>query len=69
LPAYFGTSANAKLPSYDGTELNPIGGHYWKRAQPYRAQIEAKETIFNAGGTSKLRLDCRLLLNSPKEIT
>lgn len=69
LPSYFGTSANAKLATYTGTEVDLLGGHYWKRAKSYRAQIEAKEMIFNAGGTSRLKLDCRLLLNSPKEVT
>lgn len=68
LPSYFGTSANAKLPSYTGTDVELISGHYWKRAKRYRAQIEAKEMIFNPGGISRLRLDCRLLTNS-KEAT
>lgn len=69
LPAYFGSSANAKLPTYTGTDVEATSGHYFKRAVRYRAQIEAKEFIFNAGGISRLRLDCRLLTNYPREVT
>lgn len=64
LPAFYGTSAKARLPTYDGEEVDLIGGHYWKRAQRYRAQIESKEIVFNPGGISMLRLGCRLLTNS-----
>lgn len=64
LPAYFGTSPAAKLPTYDGQEVDIIQGHYWKRAQPYRAQIEARQIDFNVDGYPLLRLTARLLTNT-----
>lgn len=69
LPAYFGTTSNAKLPTYNNTETPISQGHYWKRAQSYRMQIEAKEMAFNIDGYPTLRLTCRVLDNYPKDPT
>lgn len=69
VPAYFGTSANASLPNYEGAEVDLMQGEYWKRAQRYRAQIEARQIEFNFGSVPLLRLTCRLLLNSPNDPT
>lgn len=62
LPAYFGTSANAKLPFYDGDEVDVMLGDYMKRFQRYRAQVEGRTIEFNIGGFPILKLNCRLLL-------
>lgn len=71
LPAHFGTSPNANLPysttSADVADL--LQGHKWRRAKPYRAQIESRLLDWNNDGFPKLRLRCRLLLNYPYDPT
>lgn len=64
LPAYFGTSPDARNPTYGGNDADLYRGLYAKRAVSYRAQIEAREVVFEAGGFPKLRLTARLLINS-----
>lgn len=41
LPAFYGTSPNAKLPSVDGEEIDPTGGYTLTRAERYDALVEA----------------------------
>lgn len=69
LPAYFGTSSDAHNPTYTGTEVDMRDNLYWKRAQRYRAQIESRVMNFNLGGFPTLRIEARLLLNSPNDPT
>lgn len=64
LPAFFGTSSNAKMPTYNGADTDPGDGMYLKRANRYRAQIEAREIRFSPGEYPTLLLTARLLINS-----
>lgn len=64
LPAYFGTSSDPRDPSYGGSDADLYRGLYAKRAVSYRAQIEAREILFDTGGYPKLRLTARLLINT-----
>lgn len=68
LPAYFGTSPAAKCATYAGTEAPPTPKTDLVRAQPYRAQVEGRETDLNLGGIPRLRLTC-LLLTNPNDPT
>lgn len=63
LPAYFGTSSNATLPFYSGSAVDINEGNYWKRAKPYRAQIEGREIFFDRDNIPKIRFTARLLIN------
>jgi len=63
LPAYFGTSQNASLPTYTGIPVDLLMGDYLKRAKPYRAQIEGREVTFDSNSIAKIRFTARLLLN------
>ena len=68
LPAFFGTSYNAKLPSYDGGVIAQ-GGMYEKRAKRYRAQIEARQIVYRKEHPALMQIVCRLLLNAPYDPT
>jgi hypothetical protein len=63
LPTFFGSASNAALPTYTGTEVEVLQGHYLKRAVQYRAQIESRKIVFDNEQVPKLRLGVRLLLN------
>lgn len=69
LPAFYGTSPNAHLPTFAGTETDLLGGNYLARAKPYRGQIEEKALIFRKGAAPRLRLTCHLLTDSPQDPT
>lgn len=69
LPAFFGTTAMAKAAHYEGDPADVLSGHYLSRAQRHRAQIEAKQFDYNAGGAPEIRLTCRLLTNYPTDPT
>lgn len=69
LPSHFGTSSNAKLPTIDGTEELITEGYYFKRAKPYRVQIESRTINFNLGGFPTVTLEARLLDNYPDDPT
>ena len=62
--AFFGTSACARVPHYQGTPLpNFWNGSPAKRAQRYRAQIEGREVALGDDGAPTLELTVRLLLS------
>lgn len=61
LPARKGTAPKARFPTYNGTEVDPIGGNVWRRAQRYRAQIISREINFQQGERPTLILECRLI--------
>ncbi len=69
LPAYYGSSSNARLPYYNGAVTDLLAGQYWKRGKRYRAQIEGRVLNYNIGGFPTMRLNCRLLLNFPIDPT
>lgn len=61
MPAYLGTSSAPHLPYYSGADQTLTDVYYWKRAQPYRAQVEAREIIFDVESFPRIRLTTRLL--------
>lgn len=63
LPAYLGTSSNAKNPTYTGLEVDILPTGYLKRANAYRAQVESKLISFQGDNHPTMRLTCRLLIN------
>lgn len=69
LPAFFGSSASARYPHFEGTDIDLVGGRYWKRSQRYRAQIESRSFRAGKDGYPLVKLECRLLLNSPLDPT
>ena len=69
LPSYYGTSANAELPTYGGARVEITQGQYWKRAERYRAQVEAREIQFSTSELLTLKITARLLLNFPNDPT
>lgn len=69
LPSYFGTSSNAALPTYDGQPVDLLQGHYWKKAQRYRAVVEEYIISPNLGGFPRVRVILRLLTNFGKDLT
>lgn len=60
-PARKGTCASARLPTYNGTEVDPIQGNYWRRAQRYRMQIISRDVNFQRGERPTLVLTCRVI--------
>lgn len=64
LPAYFGTSYNAKLPYYDGATVDAGQGYQLTRSNKYRLQIEDRFINFSTGQTPTLRWTCRVLENA-----
>jgi hypothetical protein len=69
LPAQFGTSMNAKLPTYNKTEVDIYQGGYSKRAKSYRVQVEGREINWNINEYPTLTLTCRWLDNYPTDPT
>lgn len=63
LPAYFGSTHDAKRPlaGTDENEVDLLAGHYWKRAQTYRAQILSNELIFARNQPLQRQLVLRIL--------
>ena len=69
LPAFHGTSSNAKNPTY-GTDDVPVNvGNYWKRAKSYRAIIEGKQIDMDRDDFPTLLVTARILNNYPKDPT
>ena len=69
LPAHFGTSSNAKLPTVSGEDEEITLGHYFKRAKPYRVQIESRTINFNLDSFPTVTFEARLLDNYPNDPT
>lgn len=70
-PSHFGTEANAKLP-YSTTDSDIasglIGGQYFRRAKPYRAQVEG--IAYDWSNTKALRQIYKLrLITNPRDAT
>lgn len=61
LPAFYGTSPKAKIPSVDGEEIELA--YNLTRAQRYRAQVEGMYIQFQSDDTPRVVLNTRLLLN------
>lgn len=61
LPAFFGTSPDATLPSYGGEASVYSDGFQFMRANLYRAQVEARRVVFDESGAPRLKLSLRLL--------
>lgn len=61
LPAYFGTSQNARLPIYDGAEVEINQNRYLKMAQRYRTQVVGKSIAWEQGSEPTLELTCRII--------
>lgn len=66
IPAFFGTSPNARYPEYNGTAVDIVSGHYWKRARRVRVQIEARQLDLRF---PKIRFAGRILDNYPNDPT
>lgn len=45
LPAFFGTSVDSELPTFDDEPVDPIYGHPLKRAKVYRCQVEGRRMV------------------------
>ena len=69
MPAFFGTSADPHVGHYLGAEMDVLKGFPLKRAQRYRAQIEARDINYNFGGVPEIAFTARLLINSPQDPT
>jgi hypothetical protein len=59
LPSYFGSTANAKYPTYNGTEVDPIQGEYWQQASRKRCQIIGINNDYDAGSFPTLKIELR----------
>lgn len=64
LPCFYGSSAKAKLPNYNGNFQDVTSGYPLTRAETYRAQIESRYINIIGAEGPKLTLVCKLLLNS-----
>lgn len=64
LPAFFGTSSSAKLPSYGAAEVSVSQSNHFRRANNYRAMIESRQIALDATtGSARLKLSLRILNN------
>lgn len=63
LPAYFGSTHDAKRPlaGTDENDVDLVVGHYWKRSQSYRAQIMSNELIFTRNQPLQRQLSLKIL--------
>lgn len=63
LPAFFGTTPNATLPSYAGETSVLSDGFQFVRANIYRAIVQGRRIAFNSAGAPMIRLTLRVLSN------
>lgn len=68
LPAFFGTSSAASLPTYNGAPVDILSGHHWRRAQRYRAQVIARYASLAGNKPQTMRVLTRIL-NNPYDPT
>ena len=68
-PAYFGTSPNPSMISYNGSTVDISPEVYPKRAERQRCIVEGKEINFDSNGAPYIRFTLRALVNSPYEPT
>lgn len=69
MPGYLGTSSKARLPTYDGNDVQVSRGDYWKRATRYRCQIISREISWGRSSLPSLVFGLRVItpyhLNDP----
>ncbi len=63
LPSYFGSSAKAALPSYNGAFVDILQGEHFRRAEPYRGLIESREIYQDDTEVTKMKIILRLYIN------
>jgi len=68
IPAFFGTTQAATMPTYAGDATNINEGYEFRRANIVRAMIESKRVVFEGNQAPILRLRARIL-NNPKDPT
>ena len=61
MPAYFGTSARADLPTVEGEEVDLIQGHYWKQAKRYTCQVIGRDVTFDENEFPSILLTLRVI--------
>ncbi len=70
LPSFYGSSSyNQNSYNDAGDPIDWKNGIYNPRAETYRAIIESRTFSLGRGQAPKLKLNLRLLLNSPKDPT
>lgn len=69
MPSYLGTTTHARLPTYDGNDVQVSQGDYWKRATRYRCQIISRVISWSRSTLPSLVLGFRVItpyhLNDP----
>jgi hypothetical protein len=63
LPAYFGTSIEARLPYYDGGEVDLLSGRSWRRFKTYKGRIVGIQYYFSEDGPVTAQITAQLLTN------
>lgn len=69
MPSFFGTTSNAKNPTYSTDDVSVTTGHYFKRAKSYRVLIEDIQRDLEAEDYPKMIISARVLNNYPKDPT
>lgn len=69
MPGHLGTSSKARLPTYDGNDVQVSQGDYFKRATRYRCQIISREISWGRSSLPSLVFGLRVItpyhLNDP----